>query len=116
MRDALRTLIGGLFLIVFGLFWCQLLAAFWVPGGFAFLEAEICWLLNVGSCMLCVLLPLGILLFLVGVAWGFTELVRQLFRSRDGGLPRARVAQGLGGHRTARVLAHLRCLARARYF
>jgi hypothetical protein len=116
MREAIETMVSGVVTLVFGILWLQLFAAFWVPGGFSFLEAEIRWIISVGSCAACVLLPLGGLLVMAGLVWGFSRLVHTRCRAyaMDPPIPPARVARGLRRHRTKNVLACVRSLGEAR--
>jgi len=118
MRDAVEAMVSGVVTLVFGVLWVQLFAAFWVPGGFEFLETELRWILTVGSCAACVLLPLGGLLLMAGFVWGFTRLVqtRCLCCAVDPAIPPARVARGLRRHRTMIFLSDLRSVGRTRHF
>lgn len=117
MREALETFFSGLFAIIFGVLWLQLFAAFWVPGGFSMLEAELRWVLGVASCAACVLLPMGAVLLMSSFFWGFSRLVRKRFlrgAAAEPAIPRARVMRGPGRSRAVSFVACTRGVGRAR--
>lgn len=117
MRAALETMFSGLFAIVFGVLWLQLFAAFWVPSGFTVLEAELRWIISVGSCAACMLLPLGVLLLMAGFLVCFARLIHtRVLRCcvADPPIPPARVARGLWRHRVMGVLSCVSGVGRAR--
>ncbi len=117
MREALETFFSGLFAIIFGVLWLQLFAAFWVPGGFSLLEAELRWVLGVASCAACVLLPMGAALLMFSFFCGFGRLVRARFldaEAAEPALPRARVMRGPGRSRMVSFLSCTRGVGRAR--
>lgn len=117
MRAALETLFSGLFAIVFGILWLQLFAAFWVPGGFSLLEAELRWVIGLASGAACVLLPLGAAMVMAGFVWTFVRLVHtRILRSLTAQppIPRARVTRDRSRHRAVSVLSCISDVGRAR--
>jgi len=117
MREALETMFSGLFAIVFGILWLQLFAAFWVPCGFAVLETELRWVICMGSCAACMLLPVGALLLVGGFVWAFAHLVHtRLLRlaTAEPPIPRAWVSRGPGREGAVNALSCMNGVGRVR--